>query len=104
MGVVVTRLGDPAPLVSLNAERPFILASTTKLFTSAAALDRLGPDYKFRTRLYRDAQVGVDGVLPGHLVVTGGAIRDSPAAGTRTTRSQSFGPGRRRSRTREFAP
>ena len=72
MGVVVTRLGDPAPLVSLNPERPFILASTTKLFTSAAALDRLGPDYKFRTRLYRDAPVGVDGVLPGHLVVTGG--------------------------------
>ncbi|MGZ5429055.1 MAG: hypothetical protein ACXWFS_08605, partial [Thermoanaerobaculia bacterium] len=30
MGVVVTRLGDPAPLVSLNPGRPFILASTTK--------------------------------------------------------------------------
>jgi D-alanyl-D-alanine carboxypeptidase/D-alanyl-D-alanine-endopeptidase (penicillin-binding protein 4) len=72
MGVVVTRLGDPAPLVSLNAERPFILASTTKLFTTAAALDRLGPDYKFRTRLYRDAPIGEDGVLSGHLVVTGG--------------------------------
>jgi D-alanyl-D-alanine carboxypeptidase/D-alanyl-D-alanine-endopeptidase (penicillin-binding protein 4) len=72
MGVVVTRLGDPAPLVSLNPERPYILASTTKLFTSAAALDRLGPDYKFRTRLYRDAPIGLDGILPGHLVVTGG--------------------------------
>src|ERR1019366_3191126 len=43
MGVVVRRLGDSASLVSLNAERPFILASTTKLFTTAAALDRLGP-------------------------------------------------------------
>ena len=72
MGIVVTRLGDQAPLVSLNAERPFILASTTKLFTTAAALGRLGPDYKFRTRLYRDAPIGEDGVLPGHLVVTGG--------------------------------
>ena len=72
MGVVVRRLGDSASLVSLNAERPFILASTTKLFTTAAALDRLGPDYMFRTRLYRDAEVGEDGVLPGHLVVKGG--------------------------------
>src|ERR1039457_4769406 len=72
MGVVVTRLGDPAPLVSLNAERPLILASTTKLLTTAAALDRLGPDYKFRTRLSRDAEIGEDGVLPGHLVVKGG--------------------------------
>ncbi len=72
IGVVVTRLGDPGPLVSLNPERPLILASTTKLFTTAAALDRLGPNYKFRTRLYRDAEVGRDGVLPGHLVVIGG--------------------------------
>lgn len=72
IGVVVTRLGDSAPLVSLNPQRSFILASTTKLFTSAAALDRLGPEYKFRTRLYRDADVGEDGVLPGHLVVMGG--------------------------------
>jgi D-alanyl-D-alanine carboxypeptidase/D-alanyl-D-alanine-endopeptidase (penicillin-binding protein 4) len=30
------------PLVSLNAERPFLLASTTKLVTSLAALDLLG--------------------------------------------------------------
>ncbi|MCM3876193.1 MAG: D-alanyl-D-alanine carboxypeptidase/D-alanyl-D-alanine-endopeptidase [Thermoanaerobaculia bacterium] len=72
IGVVVTRLGEAAPLVSLNPSRPLILASTTKLFTSAAALDRLGPGYKFRTRLYRDADIGADGVLPGHLVVMGG--------------------------------
>ena len=72
IGVVVARLGEQTPLASLNPARPLILASTTKLFTSAAALDRLGPDYKFRTRLYRDADVGVDGVLPGHLVVIGG--------------------------------
>ncbi len=72
IGVVVTRLGEAAPLASLNPQRSLILASTTKLFTTAAALDRLGPEYKFRTRLYRDADVGEDGVLPGHLVVMGG--------------------------------
>ena len=72
MGIAVTRLGDQAPLVTLNPGKPLVLASTTKLFTSAAALDRLGPDYKFRTRLYRDAEIGTDGVLPGHLVITGG--------------------------------
>ncbi|MDL2716961.1 MAG: D-alanyl-D-alanine carboxypeptidase/D-alanyl-D-alanine-endopeptidase, partial [Acidobacteriota bacterium] len=72
IGVVVTRLGETTPFVSLNPAKPLILASTTKLFTSSAALDRLGPDYKFRTRLYRDAEIGEDGVLPGHLVVVGG--------------------------------
>ncbi|HTS02355.1 MAG TPA: D-alanyl-D-alanine carboxypeptidase/D-alanyl-D-alanine-endopeptidase, partial [Thermoanaerobaculia bacterium] len=54
------------------ADRPLVLASTTKLFTTAAALDRLGPGYRFKTRLYRDAEIGADGVLPGHIVVVGG--------------------------------
>ena len=71
-GIVVARVGDAKPLVAVNADHPLILASTTKLFTSAAALDRLGPSYRFKTRLYRDAEIGVDGVLAGHLVVTGG--------------------------------
>jgi serine-type D-Ala-D-Ala carboxypeptidase/endopeptidase (penicillin-binding protein 4) len=72
MGVVVRRLGDTSNLASLNPDKPLVLASTTKLFTTAAALDRLGADYKFRTRLYRDAEVGEDGVLSGHLVIAGG--------------------------------
>jgi D-alanyl-D-alanine carboxypeptidase/D-alanyl-D-alanine-endopeptidase (penicillin-binding protein 4) len=70
--VVVARLGDPSPLVAVNADRPLILASTTKLLTTAAALDRLGDEYRFRTRLYRDTEVGPDGTLPGRLIVLGG--------------------------------
>ena len=71
-GIVIQRVGDATPLVAWNADKPLILASTTKLFTSAAALDRLGEAYRFRTRLYRDGEVGIDGVLAGHLVVQGG--------------------------------
>ena len=71
-GIFVARVGESKPLVAFNADRPLVLASTTKLFTTAAALDRLGPTYRFRTRLYRDAEIGVDGSLPGHLVVVGG--------------------------------
>lgn len=70
--VVVARLGETTPLVAVNADRPLILASTTKLFTTAAALDRLGEEYRFRTRLYRDTEVGADGKLPGRLIVVGG--------------------------------
>ncbi len=70
--VVVERLGETTPLVAVNADRPLILASTTKLLTTAAALDRLGEDYRFRTRLYRETEIGTDGTLPGHLVVVGG--------------------------------
>ena len=71
-GIFVARVGDPKPVVAFNADRPLVLASTTKVFTTAAALDRLGPAYRFKTRLYRDAEIGIDGVLPGHLVVVGG--------------------------------
>jgi len=70
--VVVARLGDAAPIVAVNAHRPLVLASTAKLFSSAAALDRLGEDYRFRTRLYRDTEIGADGTLPGRLIVVGG--------------------------------
>lgn len=70
--VAVQRLGDAEPLLLVNAEKPLILASTTKLFTSAAALERLGTAYRFRTRLYADEEIGPDGVLPGPLVVVGG--------------------------------
>ena len=72
VGIVVARVGEAKPLLAVNADRPLVLASTTKLFTTAAALDRLGPAYRFKTRLYRDAEIGIDGVLPGHLVVVGG--------------------------------
>ncbi len=40
-------------LYSNNGEKMIRPASTHKLLVSAAALDLLGPDYRFTTRLYR---------------------------------------------------
>ena len=37
-----------------NSEAPFVPASTLKIITSLAALDILGPDYRFPTRIFRD--------------------------------------------------
>jgi len=70
--VAVARVGEAAPVVAHNADASLILASTTKLFTTSAALDRLGTDYRFKTRLLRDGPVAADGTLEGHLVVAGG--------------------------------
>ncbi len=49
-------------LVSINAEHAFIPASNTKLFSIALALERLGPDKRFETRV---EQRGNDLVLIG---------------------------------------
>ncbi len=40
--------------MSLNPERQFIPASIAKIVTSLAALETLGPNYRFTTRLYLD--------------------------------------------------
>ena len=44
-------------------------ASTTKLFTVAAALHTLGPDHRFKTPVYATAPVGPQGELEGDLVL-----------------------------------
>lgn len=46
-------------------------ASTTKLFTSAAALHVLGPDHRFETRVLADATPS-DGTVSGDLYLEGG--------------------------------
>src|SRR5207248_6271180 len=51
-----------------NADRLFAPASTTKLFTCATALGVLGPDFKFKTPVYRRGPVE-EGRLRGDLVL-----------------------------------
>lgn len=70
VAVVVVPLDAPQPLVSHNAEVALNPASVMKLLTSFAALDRLGPGYQWRTRIWADGPL-VDGVLDGNLVVQG---------------------------------
>ncbi|HEY2187811.1 MAG TPA: D-alanyl-D-alanine carboxypeptidase, partial [Caldimonas sp.] len=61
------------PLVAYHAERPFLLASTTKVVTSLAALELLGPQHRWRTTAYATGPV-VGGRLAGDLVIVGGAV------------------------------
>src|SRR5947208_15555542 len=53
--VVITRLGttinDGRVIYKHNSDIPLIPASNLKVITTSAALDRLGPDFKFRTQL-----------------------------------------------------
>lgn len=66
-------------LYARNAGTRLVAASTTKLFSSAAAVGLLGPDHRFTTDVLASGDV-VDGVLQGDLVLRGGGDPTTLAA------------------------
>ena len=68
--VVLDTRTDIAPLLAWRADVPVNPASTLKLVTTYAALDRLGPDFRWQTRVYSDGTLH-DGVLQGNLYLQG---------------------------------
>ena len=60
-------------LVAVNADQSFLLASTTKLVTSLAALDLLGAEHRWRTGAFATGPVA-EGRLSGDLVISGGTV------------------------------
>ncbi len=58
IGILVTSLETGQVLFERNADELLNPASNVKLFTSAAALARLGPEYRFDTEIYADAGEG----------------------------------------------
>lgn len=61
---------DVTPLLALNEERPYVLASTTKVVTTLAALELLGTEHRAQARAYVTAPVR-DGRLGGDLLLVG---------------------------------
>lgn len=55
-------------IMSHNGERLFVPGSTTKVVTMSTALETLGPDHRFRTRVYRTGPVQA-GIVQGDLVL-----------------------------------
>ncbi|MGE7944990.1 D-alanyl-D-alanine carboxypeptidase/D-alanyl-D-alanine endopeptidase [Lysinibacillus xylanilyticus] len=58
-------------LYNKNGEKMIRPASSHKLLISAAALDLLGPDYRFETKVYVDGPIE-NGVLQGNIYLQGG--------------------------------
>jgi PBP4 family serine-type D-alanyl-D-alanine carboxypeptidase len=68
-GIEFYSLDTNKPVFTLNADKFFTPASTTKLLTEGSALQLLGADYRFHTRVYRTGPIGADSALKGDLVL-----------------------------------
>ena len=66
-GVMIVSLTRGDTLFAQNAGEMMQPASTMKLFSTAVALDRFGPEHTFSTDVLRDGAVGSDGTLQGNL-------------------------------------
>jgi D-alanyl-D-alanine carboxypeptidase/D-alanyl-D-alanine-endopeptidase (penicillin-binding protein 4) len=71
-GIQIVDLGSGRTLYELNPDRFFVPASNTKLFTTALALTRLGPEATFQTRVVADGPPDAEGRIRGALRLVGG--------------------------------
>ena len=71
VSVVVRESGQPQPLFSHDADRPMNPASVMKVVTTYAALELLGPEYRWKTEAYLAGKLDRKGTLAGNLVIKG---------------------------------
>jgi D-alanyl-D-alanine carboxypeptidase/D-alanyl-D-alanine-endopeptidase (penicillin-binding protein 4) len=79
-GAMVISLTRGDTLFAHNPGQAIVPASTMKLFTSALALETLGPTHQFMTQVLRDGDLSRDGTLRGDLILRGGG---DPSLSTR---------------------
>ena len=68
-GIEFYSLDSGKPVYAMNADKLFVPGSTTKLLTMGTALEVMGADYQFHTRVYRTGDVDGSGTLNGDLVL-----------------------------------
>jgi len=71
VGIKVVSLDNGRVLFEENATKLLRPASNMKLYTIAAALDRLSPDYRFSTSVYANTRPDAAGVVHGDLTIYG---------------------------------
>ncbi len=87
-GLIVVESESHDVVCAKAAERQLPLASNMKLYTTAAALSRLGPKTRIPTKVLADGRIDAGGVLRGSLYLQGGG---DPALGTPTFYSSYLG-------------
>lgn len=86
VGIHLQGLEDNDELINYHADNLLIPASTQKLLVGLTALRKLGPDYRFQTKIAYTGGILSDGTLTGDLLIIGshdptlGSTRIDPTA------------------------
>jgi len=85
--VEVVSMDTGKTLCEMNSRKSMLPASNMKLFTTAAALHYLGPDFRTKTSFYYDGKLDKKGTLDGDIVIFGrgdpnisGRFHDTPTS------------------------
>jgi serine-type D-Ala-D-Ala carboxypeptidase/endopeptidase (penicillin-binding protein 4) len=62
---------DEGPVISYNSDMSLACASSLKVITIGIALDKLGADFTFRTKLYYTGDIDESGTLNGNIYIVG---------------------------------
>lgn len=89
-GAYVYDISSGKPVFAWSARTSRILASNTKLFTSAAALARFGTDGTLGTEVLGDGELDENGIWRGNLYLRGGG---DPTFGSSTYTRKYYGGG-----------
>lgn len=87
VGIKVVSLDTGKVVFEENAAKLLRPASNMKLYTVAAALDRLSPEYKFSTSVYASTRPDAAGVVRGNLTIYG---RGDPSIAARFNNGDYF--------------
>jgi serine-type D-Ala-D-Ala carboxypeptidase/endopeptidase (penicillin-binding protein 4) len=94
-GVFVVSLKDGRVLVARDAQKLFTPASAQKILTSVVALEKLGANFRWQTRVLAEKQIE-DGAINGDLILYGQGAPDFSTEGVEQLISQLQSKGLRK--------
>lgn len=71
LAVKISSLDTGSTLFEENSQKLLLPASVMKIFTLAAAIDRLTPDFRFKTSVYANSKPDAAGTVHGDLIIYG---------------------------------
>ncbi len=80
-GVIAISLKDGRVACERDGRKLFTPASVQKVLTSIVALDKLGADFRWKTAVFAENQIGQGGVLNGNLILYGQGAPDFDTEG-----------------------